>query len=119
MKNPILKRYEQHWFTLRDAKFVKNLKDHEIVELEKVYNEIINPDFRVNKFCGSCVAEMISILYRVSEYDKVEEQFTDAPLVEEFIQALDEAEIQVKEEKIGEVGFVQKEHKKRGRKKKS
>lgn len=122
MKHPILKKYENHWFTLRDAKFIKNLKDIEIVELEKAYNELINPTFRVNKFCGSCVAEMVTILYKATNYDSQEEKFSDSPAVQEFVNSFAEdikaEEIQQKEEVIGEVNIVERVAKKRGRKKK-
>lgn len=115
LEKAILKKYEKHWFTLRDAGFITNLKEADVLELQLVYQKEIDANYFVNKWCNSCVAEMIRILYLATKYDTLqEEKFTDAPEVKEFIQALDEAEQQavvIEEPKP--------QPQKRGRKKKS
>ena len=73
LNKAILKKNEEHWITLRDADYIKNLDASDIEELQKVYQEEVDANFYVNKWCNSCVSEMIRTLYLATEYDKQEE----------------------------------------------
>ena len=73
LNKAILKKNEQHWITLRDADYIKNLDNTDVEELQKVYQEEVDANFFVNKWCNSCVAEMVRTLYLSTEYDKQEE----------------------------------------------
>lgn len=72
LNKAILKKNEEHWITLRDADYIKNLDASDIEELQKVYQEEVDADFYVNKWCNSCVSEMVRTLYLATEYDKKE-----------------------------------------------
>lgn len=69
-----LKMHEIHWHTLRDAGFVKNLGMEIVSELEKVYQDELDKNFHVNRWCNSCVSEMIRILYIATKYDQYEQE---------------------------------------------
>lgn len=69
LQRAILNKHKQHWHTLRDAGFIKNLSKEVVSEIENVYKSEIDENFFVNKWCMSCVAEMIDILYRVTKFD--------------------------------------------------
>lgn len=69
LNKTILDNHSQHWHTLRDAGFIKNLNKNVVGELEKVYNEEVDVNFKVNKWCMSCVSEMIQRLYLLTNYD--------------------------------------------------
>lgn len=73
LNKAILKKNEEHWITLRDADYIKNLDNTDVEELQKVYQEEVDANFFVNKWCNSCVAEMVRTLYLATEYDKQEE----------------------------------------------
>lgn len=70
----ILEKHKIHWHTLRDAHFITNLQASIVTDLEKVYQEEINKDFHVNKWCNSCVSEMVRILYMATKFDTIEAQ---------------------------------------------
>lgn len=114
LNKTILKKYERHWFTLRDAGYISNLTKAQVEELLSVYNQELDPNYTVNKWCMSCVAEMLRILYIATKYDTIqEEKFTDSPVVQEFLSAFaDEPEV------IEEIEQPKPQPKKRGRKKK-
>lgn len=116
LEKAILKKYEKHWFTLRDAGFISNLKEADVLELQSVYQKLIDSNFFVNKWCNSCVSEMVRILYVATKYDvQEEEKFTDSPVVQEFLQVFsDDAEPQAQEI----IEEPKPQPKKRGRKKK-
>lgn len=61
--------YKEHWYSLRDAGFIKNLNQKTIEDLEAIYKQEVNPNFFVNKWCMSCVSEMIQTLYLAVKYD--------------------------------------------------
>lgn len=73
LNKAILKKNEEHWITLRDADYIKNLDASDVQELEKVYQEEVDANFFVNKWCNSCVSEMIRTLYLATKYDSQEE----------------------------------------------
>jgi hypothetical protein len=81
LNKTILDNHSQHWHTLRDAGFIKNLNKSVVEELEKVYNEEVDINFKVNKWCMSCVSEMIQRLYLLTNYDSLskEEEVIEAP----------------------------------------
>ncbi len=70
LQKAILEKYKEHWYTLRDAGFIKNLNKESVTELESAYKKLIDPNFFVNKWCMSCVAEMLRILYIVTKFDE-------------------------------------------------
>ena len=74
LNKKILDNHNQHWHTLRDAGFIKNLNKSVVEELEKVYNEEVDVNFKVNKWCMSCVSEMIQRLYLLTEYDSLKNE---------------------------------------------
>lgn len=114
LNKAILKKYEKHWITLRDAGYISNLTKTQVEELLSVYNQELDPNYTVNKWCMSCVAEMVRILYLATKYDQLEEKFTDAPEVQEFLSAFAEDQT----EEVKEVEQTKPQPKKRGRKKK-
>lgn len=61
--------YKEHWYSLRDAGFIKNLNQKTILDLEAIYKQEIDANFFVNKWCMSCVSEMIHKLYKLTNYD--------------------------------------------------
>ena len=64
-----LDNYKQHWYSLRDAGFIKNLNQETVKDLERIYKQEVNDSFFVNKWCMSCVSEMIQALYLTVDYD--------------------------------------------------
>jgi thiol-disulfide isomerase/thioredoxin len=86
LNKAILKKNEEHWITLRDADYIKNLDASDIEELQKVYQQEVDANFFVNKWCNSCVAEMIRTLYLATEYDKQEEVIVVEEEVKEEVQ---------------------------------
>ena len=79
LNKTILDNHSQHWHTLRDAGFIKNLNKSVVEELEKVYNEEVDINFKVNKWCMSCVSEMIQRLYLLTNYDSLSKEVIEAP----------------------------------------
>lgn len=69
----ILDNHKEHWYSLRDAGFIKNLNQNTIAELERIYKQEIDSKFFVNKWCNSCVAEMLKRLYLAVDYDNYKE----------------------------------------------
>jgi hypothetical protein len=65
----VLKKHSLHWVTLRDANYISNLPEVDVNELQKVYHDEVDANYHVNKWCNSCVAEMINILYRSTDFD--------------------------------------------------
>ncbi len=65
----VLKKHSLHWVTLRDANYISNLLEVDVNELQKVYHDEVDANYHVNKWCNSCVAEMINILYRSTDFD--------------------------------------------------
>ena len=115
LNKAILKKYENHWITLRDAGYISNLTKTQVEELLSVYNQELDPNYTVNKWCMSCVAEMVRILYLATKYDEIkEEKFSDHPAVQEFLSAFSEDQT----EEVKEVEQPKPQPKKRGRKKK-
>lgn len=115
LNKAILNKYKQHWYTLRDAGFISNLTRSQVEEIESVYKQEIDANFSVNKWCMSCVAEMIRVLYLATKFDVQvedknnptayqtisdpvndfkEEKFTDSPVVQEFLSAFADTEIE-------------------------
>lgn len=88
LNKAILKKNEEHWFTLRDADYIKNLDNYDIEELQKVYQEEVDANFYVNKWCNSCVSEMIRTLYLATKYDEQvkEDKKSADKLVEEVVE---------------------------------
>ena len=68
-----LDKYKEHWVSLRDAGFIKNLNQVTILELEAIYKQEVDDKFFVNKWCMSCVAEMIQRIYLSVNYDRYTE----------------------------------------------
>lgn len=114
LNKAILNKYKQHWHTLRDVGFISNLTRSQVEEIESVYKQEIDANFSVNKWCMSCVAEMIRVLYLATKFDVQiddannatayqtisdpvndfkQEKFSDSPVVQEFIQAIEKASI--------------------------
>lgn len=87
LNKKILDNHSQHWHTLRDAGFIKNLTRSVVEELEKVYNEEVDANFKVNKWCMSCVSEMIQRLYLLTKYDSLPNE------LEEFSFIIESSEI--------------------------
>ena len=73
LQKAILEKYKEHWYTLRDAGFIKNLNKESVEEIESAYKKLIDPNFFVNKWCMSCVAEMMRILYVATKFDEQKE----------------------------------------------
>jgi hypothetical protein len=65
----VLKKHSSHWVTLRDANYISNLPEADVIELQEVYQAEVDANYYVNKWCNSCVAEMINILYRSTDFD--------------------------------------------------
>lgn len=116
----ILKKYEHHWITLRDAGFIKNLNKEDVEEIESVYKRLIDRNFFVNKWCMSCVAEMMRILYVYTKFDSIKnEEVNNVKELKELILEINKTTIfdstlmdELKEEPAAQP-------KKRGRKKKN
>lgn len=70
LQKAILEKYKEHWYTLRDAGFIKNINKESVEEIESAYKKLIDPNFFVNKWCMSCVAEMMRILYVATKFDE-------------------------------------------------
>lgn len=104
LQKAILEKYKEHWYTLRDAGFIKNLNKESVEELEGAYKKLIDPNFFVNKWCMSCVAEMLRVLYVATKFDEQE-------VIQEVVQDVVQEEVIIEEPKP--------QPKKRGRKKKS
>ena len=66
---------------MRDAGFIKNLNKSVVEELEKVYNEEVDVNFKVNKWCMSCVSEMIQKLYLLTDYDSLPNEIQEFSFV--------------------------------------
>ena len=107
LQKAILEKYKEHWYTLRDAGFIKNINKESVEEIESAYKKLIDPNFFVNKWCMSCVAEMLRILYIVTKFD--EKDIVVETVVQEEVK---QEEPIVKEE-------PKPQPKKRGRKKKN
>lgn len=84
LQKAILEKYKEHWYTLRDAGFIKNINKESVEEIESVYQKLIDPNFFVNKWCMSCVAEMLRILYIVTKFD--EKDIVVEDVVQEVVQ---------------------------------
>jgi thiol-disulfide isomerase/thioredoxin len=84
LQKAILEKYKEHWYTLRDAGFIKNLNKESVTELESAYQKLVDPNFFVNKWCMSCVAEMLRILYIVTKFDEKDAVVED--VVEDVVQ---------------------------------
>jgi len=92
LQKAILEKYKEHWYTLRDAGFIKNLNKESVEEIESAYKKLIDPNFFVNKWCMSCVAEMMRILYVATKFDEqgivvetIVQQEQEQPIVEQEI----------------------------------
>lgn len=107
LQKAILEKYKEHWYTLRDAGFIKNLNKESVEEIESAYKKLIDPNFFVNKWCMSCVAEMMRILYVATKFDE------QSIVVETIVQQEPEQEQPIVEQEI------KPQIKKRGRKKKN
>jgi len=105
LERAILEKYKEHWYTLRDAGFIKNLNKESVEEIESAYKKLIDQNFFVNKWCMSCVAEMMRILYVATKFDEQE-------VVQDIVQDVVQEEVLIEEE-------PKSQPKKRGRKKKS
>ena len=92
---------------MRDAGFIKNLNKESVEEIESAYKKLIDPNFFVNKWCMSCVAEMMRILYVATKFDE------QSIVVEIIVQQEPEQEQPIVEQEI------KAQIKKRGRKKKN
>lgn len=101
LEKAILEKYKEHWYTLRDAGFIKNLNRESVEEIESAYKKLIDQNFFVNKWCMSCVAEMMRILYVATKFDE-----------QEVVQDVIQEEVIIEEQ-------PKPQPKKRGRKKKS
>jgi len=67
----VLDKYKSHWLTLTDAGYIANLLEADVLALQKVYQEEIDANFFVNKWCNSCVAEMLHTLYLATKYNEL------------------------------------------------
>ncbi len=67
----VLDKYKSHWLTLTDAGYISNLLEADVLALQKVYQEEIDANFFVNKWCNSCVAEMLHTLYLATKYNEL------------------------------------------------
>jgi thiol-disulfide isomerase/thioredoxin len=105
LEKAILEKYKEHWYTLRDAGFIKNLNKDSVTEIESAYKKLVDPNFFVNKWCMSCVAEMVRILYLATKFDEQE-------VVQDVVQNIVQEEVIIEEE-------PKPQPKKRGRKKKN
>ena len=68
----ILEKHAEHWRTLSKAGYVKHLDHTTKKELEKVYQDEIDPTFHGTLWCGECVVEMIRKVY--TRYEKWQEE---------------------------------------------
>jgi hypothetical protein len=90
LQKAILEKYKEHWYTLRDAGFIKNINKESVEEIESAYKKLIDPNFFVNKWCMSCVAEMMRILYVATKFDEqVVQDVVQDVVQEEPVSALD------------------------------
>jgi len=90
LKKAILEKYKEHWYTLRDAGFIKNLNRESVEEIESAYKKLIDQNFFVNKWCMSCVAEMMRILYVATKFDEQE-------VVQDIVQDVVQEEVLIEE----------------------
>lgn len=99
LNKAILNKYKEHWHTLRDAGFIKNLNKEIVEEIESVYKSEVDANFFVNKWCMSCVAEMISALYQVTKFDTELDESIEKSATQEFMEAIemDEAKQELEE----------------------
>lgn len=67
----VLDKYKSHWVTLKDANYISNLLEADVLALQKVYQEEVDANYFVNKWCNSCVAEMLQTLYLATKYDEL------------------------------------------------
>jgi hypothetical protein len=115
LQKAILEKYKEHWYTLRDAGFIKNINKESVEEIESAYKKLIDPNFFVNKWCMSCVAEMMRILYVATKFDEqgivIETVVQEEPIVQEEVK-LEWVNPQLEEQ-------PKPQPKKRGRKKKN
>jgi hypothetical protein len=112
LNRAILEKYKSHWYTLRDVGYMVNLKESVVLELQSVYQQEIDSNFFVNKWCMSCVAEMIRILYLVTKFDEGLDINNPAEDLTEIVET-----VEAKEEI--QVPAITVEPKKRGRKPKN
>lgn len=98
----ILNKYKEHWHTLRDAGFIKNLTKDKVEEIEKCYQSLIDPNFYVNKWCMSCVAEMIRILYVATKFDEEHDDAIGKSEMQQFMEVIEMEEAKQEIESVFE-----------------
>ncbi|CAB5223374.1 hypothetical protein UFOVP384_38 [uncultured Caudovirales phage] len=114
LQRAILNKHKQHWHTLRDAGFIKNLNKEVVSEIEDVYKSEIDANFFVNKWCMSCVAEMINTLYIVTKFDT---EIDDAIIKTETREFMEAIELDEAKQELEEV-FIEKPAKRKYKKRK-
>lgn len=55
----VLKRCERHRNELQD-RILRNISDQDITEYEALYHAAIDPNYSVNRWCGDCVADLVT-----------------------------------------------------------
>jgi len=63
----ILEKHKEHWESLREVQFMRNVDKPVFDDLQRVHNEAIGV-YWFSPWCSSCVADMVRILY--TQYDK-------------------------------------------------
>lgn len=89
LNKAILNKYKEHWHTLRDAGFIKNLNKEIVEEIESVYKSEVDANFFVNKWCMSCVAEMINALYQVTKFDAELDDSIQKSATQELVETIE------------------------------
>lgn len=94
----ILERHREHWDTLTQAGYIRNLDEPVKKQLQQVYWEAVGPQ-RFTLWCGDCVADLVRQLY--TQYEQWE-GYADEPetnevtvIAEGFDPAIGQAETAV------------------------
>jgi hypothetical protein len=78
----ILETHKDHWHTLKNAGYIKNLEYPVKLELQSVIQAELDPHYHENLWCGECVAGMVRRAYthyeRYLEIQKAEENLKAA-----------------------------------------
>ena len=59
-----LEENRKHWFTLRDAKYLRHLDGNTRSRMVQVMSEEFQPGYTADLWCAPCVSEMVTTLYR-------------------------------------------------------
>ncbi len=72
----VLEKHKEHWTSLKEAGFMRNIDRPVFDALQKVHNEAI-AIVHFTHWCGECVAEMVKIIY--GHYERYQDAQTVVP----------------------------------------